>query len=166
VDQLQGLLEVLAKLRVTLDAQWPANPRDDDDPFAVRLPTLMLANKSDAIEHLDAELEALRELTGARWPVLAVSAATGHGLGDIGPWLFEHLGIVRVYTKIPGHHADKQRPFTLRRGQTVGDVARRVHEDVARALRYARIWGRSGFEGQQVGPDHGVEDGDIVELHT
>ncbi|WP_280156456.1 TGS domain-containing protein [Piscinibacter sp. XHJ-5] len=72
----------------------------------------------------------------------------------------------RVYTKIPGHPADRHRPFTLRRGQTVGDVARRVHGDVAQALRYARVWGRSGFDGQHVGPDHAVEDGDVVELHS
>ena len=72
----------------------------------------------------------------------------------------------RVYTKAPVHAADKHRPFTLRRGQTVGDVARLVHQDLARSLRYARIWGHSAFEGQQVGPEHCVADGDIVELHA
>ena len=111
-------------------------------------------------------IQTLRELTGLRLPVFAVSATSGHGLGELGPWLFQHLGIVRVYTKTPGHPADKHRPFTLRRGQTVGDVARLVHQDLARTLRYARIWGRSGFEGQQVGHEHRVADGDIVELHA
>jgi hypothetical protein len=48
----------------------------------------------------------------------------------------------------------------------VGDVARLVHKDLERSLRYARIWGRSGFEGQQVGHEHSVADGDIVELHA
>ena len=115
---------------------------------------------------LDAELLALRELSGLRLPVLAVSATTGRGLGHIGPWLFQNLGIVRVYAKAPGHPADKHRPVTLRRGQTVGDVARLVHHDLARSLRYARVWGQSGFEGQQVGNDHCVADGDIVELHA
>jgi ribosome-interacting GTPase 1 len=158
---------------VTLTERWEATaeshagtPKDDEDPFALRLPTLMLANKAEGIADLDAELQTLRELTGLRLPVLAVSATTGHGLGEIGPWLFQNLGIVRVYTKTPGHSADKHRPFTLRRGQTVGDVARLVHQDLARSLRYARIWGQSGFEGQQVGHEHCVADGDIVELHA
>jgi ribosome-interacting GTPase 1 len=71
-----------------------------------------------------------------------------------------------VYTKAPGHHFDKTRPFTLRSGQTVGDVARLVHKDLSIALRYARLWGHSGFQGQQVGPEHVVADGDIVELHA
>ena len=45
------------------------------------------------------------------------------------------------------------------------DVARRVHMDIARDFKFARVWGRSVFDGQQVGPEHPVEDGDIVELH-
>jgi hypothetical protein len=35
-----------------------------------------------------------------------------------------------------------------------------------RTLRYARIWGPSGFDGQTVGHEHHVADGDVVELHT
>jgi ribosome-interacting GTPase 1 len=77
-----------------------------------------------------------------------------------------NLGIVRIYTKGPGRPVDKQRPFTLRRDQTVGDVARLVHHDLARSLKFARVWGPSGFEGQQVRQDHPLAGGDIVELHT
>jgi ribosome-interacting GTPase 1 len=48
----------------------------------------------------------------------------------------------------------------------VEDVARLVHKDLARSLRYARVWGTTGFDGQQVGREHPVEDGDVVELHS
>jgi ribosome-interacting GTPase 1 len=173
LEQLQAVQSVLEKKRVTLTEHWEATEasdgsaaRGDEDPFALRLPTLMLANKAEGIANFDAELQAVRELTGMRYPVFAVSATTGRGLGEIGPWLFRNLGIVRVYTKAPGHPADKHRPFTLRRGQTVGDLARLVHQDLERSLRYARIWGQSGFEGQQVGHEHRIADGDIVELHA
>lgn len=169
VEQLQAVHAVLAAQRVTLVERWPADgasAAEDDDPFAMRLPALLLANKADGIADLEAELQVLRELSGTPLPMLAVSATTGHGLADLGAWLFVHLGVVRVYTKIPGHPPDKHRPFTLRRGQTVGEVARRVHGDVARTLRYARVWGHSGFDGQQVGHEHVVEDGDVVELHA
>jgi len=40
-----------------------------------------------------------------------------------------------------------------------------VHEDIARGLKFARMWGVDVFDGQQVGPDHLVSDGDVVELH-
>jgi ribosome-interacting GTPase 1 len=54
----------------------------------------------------------------------------------------------------------------VRRGDTVLDVARLVHQDVARTLSFARLWGRGAFDGQRVGPEHRVADGDIVELHA
>jgi ribosome-interacting GTPase 1 len=170
LEQLQAVRSVLEEKRVTLTERWGMTGRGnadacDEDPFALRLPTLMLANKAERIPDLDAELQAFRELTGFHNPVLAVSATTGRGLEEIGPWLFRNLGIVRVYTKAPGRSPDKGRPFTLRRGQTVADVARLVHKDLGRSLRYARIWGQSGFEGQQVGQEHALADGDIVELH-
>jgi hypothetical protein len=95
-----------------------------------------------------------------------VSAESGQGLAGIGAWLFRNLGVVRVYTKAPGHPPDKHRPFTLHPGETVEHVARLVHKDVAQTLRYARVWGKSGFDGQQVGREHPLADGDVVELHA
>ena len=177
VEQLQEVRSALAARRVSLTGRWPeqdqpaeavagAEAPEGDDPFGVRLPALLLANKADGVADAEAELQALCEITGVRLPALAVSAQTGRGLGDLAPWLFGRLGIVRVYTKVPGHAVDRQRPFTLRRGQTVGDVARLVHRDLVRTLRYARMWGPSGFDGQTVGHEHQVADGDIVELHT
>jgi len=57
-------------------------------------------------------------------------------------------------------------PFTVRTGGTVHDVARLIHKDFARSLKFAKLWGRSGqFSGQQVGRDHRVADGDVIEIH-
>ncbi len=174
IEQIDDVHAALRARRATLTHLWggdaaneaTASAAIDDDPFALHLPALLLANQADRVADAPAELATLRELTGMRYPALAVSAATGLGLGEIGAWLFEHLRIVRVYTKLPGHAADLQRPFAIRAGQTVRDVARLVHKDVGRTLRYARVWGRSGFEGQQVGPEHALADRDVVELHA
>ena len=68
-------------------------------------------------------------------------------------------------TKSPGKPADTDKPFTVRRGETVLDVANLVHREIADGLRFARIWGKNVYDGQQTGPEHPVEDGDIVELH-
>ena len=81
------------------------------------------------------------------------------------PFLFERLGVVRVYTKPPGGRPDLGRPFTVRRGQTVGDVARLIHKGLAEGVRFARRW-REDFEGRQIGRDHPVEDGDVIELNV
>jgi len=170
VEQVQAVHAILREQHITLTERWDAAPAGDEtgegDPFALRLPALMLASKADLASDEAAEVEAFRELTGLSYPALAVSAKTGQGLAEVGSWLFGHLGIVRVYTKTPGKPAEKNRPFTLRRGQTIENVARLVHKDLAHSLKYARVWSRSGIPGQHVGREHRVADGDIVELHT
>jgi uncharacterized protein len=164
VEQTAELHEQLAARRVTLVGSWDASLDADEDPFALRLPTLILVTKADQIPGVDEELAAFRELAGCGYPAIVVSVVTGHGLDRIGPFLFRHLGVVRVYTKVPGRPPDLTRPFTVRREQTVHDVAELVHEELASGLRYARLW-RDGIEGRQIGRDHPVEDGDVLELH-
>jgi len=170
VDQVLRLHQILAGRRAYLLPDWPRGVaperHDAQDPFAIYLPTLLVAAKSDLVADLDGELAVLRELTGLTYPVLAASASTGAGLDAVGPWLFAALGVVRVYTKVPHRPADRSRPYTLRRGQTVHDVAVMVHKEVAGGLKHARLWGRGGAEGVQVGRDHLLEDGDVLELHA
>ena len=174
----------LAQRKITLTDRWPGlrgervteaspgsaahpgRPRDSSlDPLRTELTTLLVANKSDLDSGAD-EVSALEELTGVRFPAVAVSAKSGQVLGQLASFVFGALGIVRVYTKPPGHPPDRTRPFIVRRGNTVSDVARLVHQDVARSLKFARLWGSGAFDGQQVGPDHAVADGDVVELHA
>lgn len=171
VDHLGGLHRELAGRRVHLTHRWPGStPSSErielDDPFAVLLPTLLLAAKADVVPNLADELAVLRELAGFAYPALAVSAETGAGLPEIGPWLFRELDLVRAYTKAPGRPPEGGRPFALRRGGTVGDVALLVHKDIATNLKYARLWPKWAGHPIQVGRDHAIEDGDLLELHV
>ena len=138
---------------------------DASDSLTAELPTLLVANKSDLDPGAD-EVSVLEELAGVRFPAFAVSAKSGQSIERLAPFVFSGLGILRVYTKPPGQPPDRTRPFIVRRGNTVADVARLVHQDVARSLKFARLWGSGAFDGQQVGPDHAVADGDVVELHA
>jgi len=177
LDHVVSVQHELAARRVHLVTAWPADdaPRDElaasdtaESVLDIRLPTLLLANKSDLLDHPQTDLEALAELEEPHFPALLVSSQTGQGLGDLGAWLWRALGLVRVYTKAPGKDAEHERPFTLRRGQqTVGDVARLVHRDMAKSLKYARVWGSSvAADGQHVGREHVLADRDTVELHV
>ncbi len=172
LEQVPTILERLAEKKVFLTAAWPgldaaqsAEPGETDDPFRLNLPTVLIANKSD-LDPDPEEVETLEELLGLRFPALTVSAKTGDGLDELGSFFFRALEIVRVYTKTPGKPADSDKPFTVRRGGTVLDVAGLVHKDIARSLTFARMWSAEVFDGQQVGPDHLVADGDLVELHS
>jgi len=39
-----------------------------------------------------------------------------------------------------------------------------VHQDFAKKLKAARVWGSGDFEGQLVSRDYELHEGDIVEL--
>ena len=178
LQHVAAVQEELARRKTHLVTRWPADAPApgsdaaavsvDEDVFALRLPTLLLANKADLLDHADTDLEVLAELEEPHFPVMLVSVQTGLGLGELGGWLWRRLGLVRVYTKAPGKAAERSRPFTLRAGeQTVEDAARLVHRDMARTLKYARVWGRSvTADGQHVGREHLLADGDVLELHA
>lgn len=83
---------------------------------------------------------------------------------DVKREIFAELGLIRVYTKRPREERSK-RPLMLPKGSTVLDVARAVHKDFERGLKFARVWGSTKFPGQRVPRDYVVADRDIVELH-
>ena len=179
-EHIQAILQQLAERKIDLHGYWPGlkGPKplpepafDADgeeiigDPFRISLPAILVGNKRDLVADPDAELQVLTELLELDFPTLQLSALTGAGCEAVAPLLFKALQIVRVYTKQPGKPADTSRPFTLRRGQTVLDVAHQVHKDIASSLRYGKIWGTEAYAGQQVGPEHPLADKDIIELH-
>ena len=172
VEQAEAVRARLEEKKITLLERWPSlsnataetGEEVELDAFRIYLPTLLIANKIDLDPDPD-EVAVLEELLGVRFPAAATSVVTGEGLDKIAPVLFEGLQIVRVYTKTPGHPPQMEKPFTVRQGATVLDVARLVHKDIAGSLKYARAWGSGVFDGQQVGPEHPLTDADVVELH-
>jgi ribosome-interacting GTPase 1 len=59
-----------------------------------------------------------------------------------------------------------QAPFVMKKGSTVADLALKVHRDFSENLKSARMWGSGVFDGQPVGREHVLQDGDIVELRA
>ena len=73
-------------------------------------------------------------------------------------------GLIRVRLRTIRATTDPE-PVALEPGSTVEDVADWVHHDLAATFSGARVWGPSArFEGQRVGRDHAVLDGDVVEI--
>jgi len=127
-------------------------------------PALLVVTGMDR-KGAEDDLDALQELLGTPWPTVPVSCVSGAGLDQLGRRTFEALDIIRVYTKEPGKDPDRDRPFTLARRSTVGELARAIHQDIAEGFKFARVWGPSVFDGQAVKEAHVLAEGDVVEIH-
>lgn len=160
IQQLEEAVAILEEHRII------ALHRQDQYTEELRLtfkPMLVLVNKSDD-ESWNEDLEVLGELLDEDWTLLSVSAATGRNLERLKRAVFEQLDVIRVYAKPPGREPDLSTPFVLRKGSTVEEFAGKVHQDFVANLKTARVWGSAVYDGQMVGRDHVLEDGDVVEL--
>jgi small GTP-binding protein len=158
--QLQETLLILEEHRISsLDRQ----DRYASQERMVFIPLLILANKCDD-EDLDEVYDLFCALLGEECPMIPVSARTRRNFDLLGKKVYQVLEIIRVYAKPPGKEPDMARPFVLKRGSTVADLARKIHRDFYDKLKSARVWGSSAFEGQMVQRDYELKEGDVVEL--
>jgi ribosome-interacting GTPase 1 len=129
------------------------------------VPFLVAANKSDE-RSTEEHFEIFKSLVEDDWPLIPVSAKTGHNFDLLRQTLFTNLEIIRVYTKVPGKEPDLEAPFVLKKDSRLEDLASKIHKDFLGKLKYAKVWGKDVYDGQMVQRDHVLQDGDIVELHV
>ncbi len=77
--------------------------------------------------------------------------------------LLRSLGLIRVFTKKVGADAVDE-PILMHSNSRVIDLAERIHKDIARNLKFARVW-RNGAQ-IKVGKEFILKDLDVVELHA
>ena len=139
---------------------------DEEDIGVSYTQTVVLLNKCDDPDATE-RLQLLDEFLELPFERIEVSATEGTRLDEVKKTAFDKLEIVRVYTKHPKQkEPDMTKPFTVRRGDTLVEVAQNVHRDMADQLRSARVWGEAVHDGTTVKPDYEPLDGDIVELHS
>jgi len=160
-EQLGESLAILAEHQI---APCGTEAEDDGLPRKFFLPFLVVVNKNDG-EEFDEDFQIFCELLEEDWPMLSLSATTGYNLESLPRTVYERLEIIRIYSKPPNKPPDMGNPFVLKRGETVEDFAGKVHQDFREKLKTARIWGTDVYDGQQVGRDHVLHDGDVVEMH-
>ncbi|MEM1574566.1 MAG: TGS domain-containing protein [Nitrososphaerota archaeon] len=77
--------------------------------------------------------------------------------------IWKILDLIRIYTRKNGIISEK--PLIVPRGTTVEEVAKIIHKDFVKKLKYAKIWGKSvKINGQRVSKEHHLEDQDIIEF--
>jgi uncharacterized protein len=126
----------------------------------IEKPAFLAATRADEASEGDLErlAEAFPDLEVV--PISIIDEAT---LEAFRAAVWALTGLIRVYLRSNGS-VDSE-PAALHPGSTVADVADGVHHELGATFTGARIWGTSArFEGQRVGRDHVVVEGDVVEI--
>lgn len=163
VEGLQAVLKQFANSKTRLGRDTYL---DEDDIGVTYTRTFVAPNKIDLPEAAD-RLALLHEFCPLDFAEYVISAEHGTGLEALRDAIYQSLDVVRVYTKVPTKkEPDYDRPYTVRRGGTLLDVAELVHRDLARTLKTARVWGTAIHPGSTVKGDYVLHDKDVVELHA
>ncbi|MEA2545572.1 MAG: hypothetical protein QOI09_845 [Chloroflexota bacterium] len=123
-------------------------------------PSFLAATRAD-----EADPAALARLAAAfqDLAVVPVSILDEATLDAFRAATWSLTGLIRVRLRSNG--SIDAEPLALQPGATVIDVADWVHHDLASSFSGALVWGPSArFDGQRVGRDHAVQDGDVVEI--
>jgi len=160
--QLKQSKTILERFKLFL----PEGPADHCPyPSWISRPVILVGNKLDRPGALDT-LEIYRELQPHGFPIVGLSAKEDMNLEDLRGEIFKKLNLVRVYTKTPGKEPDLAKPFILKKGSTLLDLAGEIHQDFVKKLTYGRVWGNHSYPGQMISREYVLSDKDIIELHV
>ncbi|MFW9925107.1 MAG: TGS domain-containing protein, partial [Candidatus Thorarchaeota archaeon] len=124
---------------------------------------IVIATKGDKVGSKE-NYQKLVDKYSKRFEIFPVSSITGKGIDELKESIFKQLNLIRIRSKEPnGGIAPK--PIVIELGATVGDIAKIIHSRFYEHFRYAKIYGPSAkFDGQSVGLNHVLHDGDVVEI--
>ena len=133
---------------------------------------VVVANSEEELSFARRVLESANISIGAEkrqdfslTTIPAVAVSLDSDIDEVKEKIWEKTSKIRVQTKTAGKVAPK--PVVLKFGATVKVLAQTIHHDFVRKFKYARIFGKSAkFQGQQVGFEHKLADGDVVEIFT
>jgi len=137
---------------------------DAMDASVAYVRALVIATKGDTTGSKERYQE-LEEKFGERFDIIPVSAMKKENLDGMSWALYNHLDILRVYTKIPGRKHERK-PIVLPVGSVVEDAATKVHKElfVERFKTATIIRENDKIQRRQVGLNYPLEDGDVIQL--
>ncbi|MFB6470908.1 MAG: OBG GTPase family GTP-binding protein [Vulcanisaeta sp. AZ3] len=130
-------------------------------------PTLIIINKVDLVDY--DYVKAIINKLSSEVIILTASLINCQIESKVlGESLLKIMDLIKVYTKEVNANTYSPKPFVLKRGSTVGDLAKRIHSRLYERLRYARVWRIDKFPMgvKRVGLNYVLDDGDVVEIHS
>lgn len=124
------------------------------------VPMIILLNKVDLVDK-----KYLAEIKKDLPEFIPISADKDLNIEYLKEQIFENLNLIRIYLKPQGRKADMEDPLVLKKGSSVIDACGKLHREFVKNFRHAKIWGTSvKFPGQKVGPDHILDDEDVLRV--
>merc|ERR1712112_703699 len=158
--------EILSEYRISnADITLRCDATVDDLIYVVEgnrnyIPCIYLLNKIDqiSIEELDIVCEVPH--------CVPISAHHKWNYDSLLEKMWEHLALVRIYTKPKGQLPDYSSPVVLNSSRcSVEDFCNKIHRTILKECKYALVWGTSvKHQPQKVGKDHILNDEDVVQI--
>ncbi|XP_014784775.1 developmentally-regulated GTP-binding protein 2 [Octopus bimaculoides] len=125
----------------------------------IYMPCLYVYNKIDQISIEEVDRLAHKPYT------VVVSCNMKLNLDYLLECLWEHLALVRVYTKKRGESPDFDGGLILRKGCLVEHVCHSIHRSLVNTFKYALVWGSSvKYSPQRVGIQHQMHHDDVIQI--
>jgi ribosome-interacting GTPase 1 len=159
LDQFESTIHELERLKI-----WTRPLGRELGTGDIFIPGIIAAHQCDGPD-VGPAYDLLAELVDKRWPVRCSSIHREALLDELRSVVWQSLHRIRVYTKAPGKDPDYSDPIILPKEATVSDAALEIHRDMAKNLKYAKVWGSAKFPGQNVPRDYVLSDQDVVEFH-
>lgn len=161
MEEIGAVIQKLQEYKIILEQkEGETNPLDG----IAHKKSIIIGNKID-LPISEINLGLLKESNTQKLPIFILSAKERTNIEEFRRFIYDSLGILRVYTKTPGKKAEFKDPVILKIGSTLLEAARAIHKDFAHNLKYARIWGEGVYDGQMVQKDFVLKDGQVVEFH-
>lgn len=165
-DGIEQCAELLKRLAATKTRLARESSLDEEDVGLSFTKTFLVFNKIDLPDAVD-RIALFREFCPTDFEEFQISAENGDGLEPLRDAIYRAMNAVRVYTKQPTKkEADRDKPFTVREGDTVLDLAGLIHKEYIERFKFGRVWGDAVHDGTVVKGDYVLRDGDVVEIHV
>lgn len=149
----------LIEIPATFEPEWMAIVRNCDLIIKV-------IDGDDDLNKQRNELKKILDENKIKTKSIKFITKRSSNLENLKNEIWSNLNIIRVYTKTQGKDPEKD-PIIFKEKVTVKDVVKEVHKEFLKHFRFARVWGKSvKFPGAQVGLDHEMKDGDIIQIYA
>ncbi len=167
VDSIKKLLTDYGILNAQVTINGEATLDDVEDALFknyVYKPSIFIINKTDQSDRDYLRIQA----SGLEPRIFASLIKCKINRKQLSEAILKRLDLIRVYSKNTQSDSYSRKPLIMRRGSTVGDVAKTIHTGLYENFKYARVWRINDYPNmyKKVGLNYVLDDQSIIEIHA